>query len=175
MAEENPSERLLSHGVAAFNVSALTGALILTMYLRGWLASFLGGFGTLEGAGLFAWLWLTTWWCTRQALRGLPLLARGMPLPVAAFLSRGFTWGGANGVLCLIGAVTLLGLFAGEPIQALAFLLAAILSVVPVPLAFLIGGCIGLACCSLDLVLLKLSRLALPRFGDSRCEHAASA
>jgi len=174
-AEESAGERLLSHGLAAFNISALTATSVLTMYWGGGLAGFLGGIGTLEGGALFAWLWLTTWLCTRRALRGLRLLGRDTPLPVGAFLSRGFIWGGINGVLFLLGAVAFLGLLAGEPIQALAFLAAVVLSIVPVPGAFLEGGCIGLACCFVDLVLLQLCRLALSPLRESRCQHATTA
>ena len=175
MAEEKASDRLLSHGLAAFNISALTATAGLTIYLRGWLAGFLGEIGTLKGGALFAWLWLTTWVCTRRAVPGLPLLGLGARLPAAEFLGRGFIWGGINGVLFLLGAIALLGVLAGEPIQALAFLVAAVFSVVPVPAACLIGGGIGLACSFADLVLLKLFRLALSPVRESRCEHATTA
>src|SRR3990172_11988577 len=89
-AEESAGERLLSHGLAAFNISALTATSVLTMYWGGGLAGFLGGIGTLEGGALFAWLWLTTWLCTRRALRGLRLLGRGTPPPARDLLSLGF-------------------------------------------------------------------------------------
>jgi hypothetical protein len=111
MADEGESERLLSDGLAAFNVSALTATAVVTLYWRGGLAAFLQEIGTLKGGALFAWLWLTTWFCTRRALRGLSLLGLGARFPprrswLAASSGEGsmgcsFSWGSSQALACL--------------------------------------------------------------------------
>ena len=166
--------RLLSHGVAAFNISLLTATLVATAYWRGSVAGLLKDFGTFEGAAVFAWLWLTTWWCTRRALHGLPLLESGTPLPVEGFVSRCLVWGGMNGALFLLGLIIVPGLSARDPLRVLLFLWAAVFLVLPVPVAFFIGACIGLACSLVDLAVLGLARWVLFRARDLRCNHATT-
>lgn len=125
--------------------------------------------------GAIVWLWLTTWWCTGRGLRGLPLLEPGTPFPMEDFVSRCLVWGGINGAMFLLGLIIVLGVSARGPLRALFFLLAAVFSVLPVPVALLIGGCIGLACNLVDLAVLGLARWVLFRGGNQRCDHATTA
>ncbi len=165
----------MAYGVAAFNLSALTATLVLTAHWRGWLAGFLGSLGTLAGSVLFAWLWLITWWCTRHGLRGLQLLDPASPPPADNFVSRCLIWGGINGALFLLGPIIVLGFSARDPLRVVFFLLAAVFSVLPVPVAFLIGGCIGLVCSFMDLAMLGLARWMFFRGRELRCGHVADA
>jgi hypothetical protein len=164
----------MAYGVAAFNVSVVTAALLLMVHWRGWLAVFLGSLGTLAGSMLFAWLWLTTWWCTRRGLRSLRLLEPGSPPPADDFVCRCLVWGGINGVLFLLGSIIVLGFSARDPLRVLLFLLATVLPVLPIPVAFLIGGCIGLVCSLIDLALLGLARRVFFLGRDLRCDHVAT-
>ena len=166
---------MLVFGLATFNTGFLVAGLVLTSYWYGVLAGNLGGLGTLRGSALFVALWLASWWGTGRALRGMPILAPGRPLPMFDMLSKAFTWGGAVGVLFLFGIIVPPALFLGGVPGILGLLSVSLLFGFAAIFAFAVGGCVGLVCCLVDLPVLGLSRLAVAGGRDLRCDHAATA
>jgi hypothetical protein len=106
--ENAPWRALLTWSLAAFHAALLLTAVIALLYSRGGLGSLLGSLNTALGLGLYALLWLTTWWTTRRALAGLPWSTLGQPLLLLGRLGRIALWGAANGGLFFLALLALI-------------------------------------------------------------------
>lgn len=120
MPENPPPGRLLTFGLATFHTLFFILILVLFLYSLGGLGDLLEGLNTLAGYVIFAALWTTTWWTTRQALRNyfkrriqggeenwIETMLRG-EFEVSQVLVNGVIWGGINGFLFLIALAVIL-------------------------------------------------------------------
>jgi len=72
MADQPRLRALLTWSLAAFHAGFLFAGLIALAYSGGALGGLLGSLNTLLGLGLYGLFWLSTWWTTRRATRGMP-------------------------------------------------------------------------------------------------------
>jgi hypothetical protein len=99
--------RLFEWGLATFHSGFFFATILLLVYSTGALGSLLASLNTIVGVILFCLFWLTTWWCTRQAIRRITSAAPGRPVEIGKkeirkALYLGAFWGGLNGILFLI-------------------------------------------------------------------------
>lgn len=154
-------ERLLVWSLAAFQASALVGALALVLYVRGSLGGVLGGLSTPAGLALFAGLWGTTWWSTRRALCRAPAFALDELTGTARLLGQGVFWGAVNGVLFLIWAiaVVIVGAIVSVGASPVSLILIVPYVLFGAPFAALIGAVVGVSFAALVSLLLCLTRV----------------
>ena len=158
--------RLLEWSLGTFHTGFFFTILVTLLYVTGALGSLLAGLNTAVGLAAFALLWLTTWWCTRRALRGMGGNTWEGRVNFRATLYRAMVWGGINGLLFLIGPLAIFILFsilslAVGNIPNLPFLLLAIL--IGSIIAFGVGLLTGLVLGLIDSVLFKISRRIVQR------------
>jgi hypothetical protein len=174
MQKMQPGNQLIIWAFATFHAVLFLTVLLLFLYLGGSLGQFLSALNTLVGLGLFAALWLTTWYTTREGWRRLQWDISRTP-NYARMLGLGMIWGGVNGTMFLgvldllfIGGLVLSALQsqAGRPIgEALYDLGAGPLFAVCVgtPVAFVVGAAAGLLLAGIDALMVAI---AAPRGGD---------
>ncbi|WP_435155647.1 hypothetical protein [Haladaptatus sp. DFWS20] len=113
---------------------------------------------TLLGLGLFALLWFIVWWTIRKVLTAVPLSEAVSWSGTKAVLVRGTLWGGAVGVLFLVGAVIIAvvpQLFTpNTPLQPLSVLLTALIGGL---IALIIGSVVGLFFALIDVVVVRVA------------------
>jgi hypothetical protein len=156
-----PVELLVAASIATFQSSILVLLIVFALYRAGELADVLAASSLLLGTLLFAFLWLTNFWCTLRAVQEveIQLLDRA---PFSRMLLQGTKWGGINGVLVfLLPVAGALVFFAARAVtrvdgDALAGVLAfgATFGVLGAIVAFLVGMVIGFAFAALEVVLL---------------------
>ena len=164
MDREFPDNPLLVWSLSTFHATILTLALVFFGYRSDSLQVFLSGLNTALGFSLFITLWATTWWCTARALRGLKKnpskdirenFGQGV-------IGRFFIWAGVNGALFMSVIMVAGAVYGGlgkmsfsqflDPLRGLSFL---------APLAFIIGGIVGVLFAIIDFPLWLLSRKLL--------------
>ncbi len=119
---------------------------------------FLTEVATYPGAALTGALWMTSWCCTRRALRRINRTSHPEPLPLARTLGCGALWGGVNGVLFLVAWLVSVALPDGAVGELGRTIVLLVYLVFPFPLVFGIGARVGSLCATLALPILLLSR-----------------
>ena len=158
--------RLLEWSLGTFHTGFFFTILVTLLYVTGALGSLLAGLNTAVGLAAFAWLWFTTWWCTRRAIRGAGRTAWQPRTEFWRIIGRATLWGGVNGVVFLLGliaiatVVSILSLDA-ETIANLFLLLPA--GLIALAIACVLGLLIGLILGLIDSVLLEVSRRIVQR------------
>jgi hypothetical protein len=162
-----PVESFVAASLATFQSSVLVLLIVFAAYRAGELADVLAASSVLAGTLLFAFLWLTNFWCTLHAVREveIQLLNRA---PFSRMLFQGTKWGGINGALVFLlpflGALVLVAaasIIRGD-LEAMANVLAfgATFGVLGPVVAFLVGMVIGLAFAALEVALLACALAA---------------
>lgn len=166
---EHPRLRgLMEWSLAAFHAGFLVAGLVALLYATGGLGELLGGLNTLLGLGLFGVFWLTTWWTTRRAARGVAWVALERPVALAGLVWRVAVWAGVNGVLFVLALLGFVGVYAlatilagrgsaGDTLSVFAFSGAIALAV-----AFVAGAVVGLLFALIDGALLVVARWVAP-------------
>ncbi len=169
--------RLLEWSLATFHTCFFFAVLILTMYLRGNLATLLAYLNTLVGTAIFLVFWAITWYCTRHAIRRIlepeHLLTIG-PNEITSALAYGPLWGGINGVaffLALLIPGLAIGIFGqllnfnspelarALPASLLAFFIALPFAfVIGAPVASIIGAAFGFLFALIDGLLIGVAQ-----------------
>lgn len=159
-----PEGRLVEWSLGTFHTGFFFTILVTLLYVTGALGPLLANLNTALGLAAFAWLWFTTWWCTRRAIRGAGRTAWEPRTEFWRIIGRATLWGGVNGVVFLLGViviatvVSILSLDA-ETIANLFLLLPA--GLIASAIACVIGLLIGLILGLIDSVLLEVSRRIL--------------
>lgn len=164
MANSSSSTRLVEWSLSAFHTSLFFWLFAIVLYVTGSLGNLLASLNTLIGVVVFIFLWVTTWFCTRQVVRrtlntadwGASKISLGLTLALAML------GGGVNGLLFF-----LIPLFLAAIVAAVAVITSRSLTDVPAlliifgysfaigsVLAFGIGVVFGLVFAFLDLLLL---------------------
>jgi hypothetical protein len=156
-----PVEAFVAASLATFQSSVLVLLIVFAAYRASELADVLAVSSVLAGTLLFAFLWLTNFWCTLRAVQEveIQLLDRA---PFSRMLFQGTKWGGINWVLVFLLPVAILLIVAASHAviqgdgNALAGVLAfgASFGVLGAIVAFLVGMVIGLGFAALEVVLL---------------------
>jgi hypothetical protein len=179
MPENPPLGRLVAFGLATFHALFFILILLFFLYSLGGLGDLLEGLNTLAGYVIFAALWTTTWWTTRQALRNyfkrrnqggeenwIETMLRG-EFEVSQVFVNGVIWGGLNGFLFLIALAVILlvyvfvlsiaALLAGSanPGASLTLILFVLIGS---PVGAFVGGLVGLILALVDGAVLGLVR-----------------
>jgi hypothetical protein len=175
MVDSTRSYSLLTWGLATFHTTFFVTGLATLLYVGGNLGSLLGSLNTLIGIALFNVLWFTTWWSTRQALRGLqwPTLEN---LSKREMIYRAVFWGGVNGVLFLlvilgvvvIGSIISIAANPGASLGTIVFLIIA--GLIGSVIAFGVGAVFGILFVMIDGALLTLSRYSVSVLTDQRSQ-----
>jgi hypothetical protein len=135
---------LVTWCLGAFHVAVLTVVAVLALQRGGAVGDLLSGLDTAIGLGLYAFLWIVTWWTTRRGLRAAWHDGRE-PTWRTVFASA-LAWGGVTGVVFFVGlfAALLVVLVAqGERVLAtLGFGLVG--AVVAALIGAIVGGVLGL-------------------------------
>lgn len=146
---------LVTWCLGTFHVAVLTVVAVLALQHGGAVGDVLSGLDTAIGLGLYAFLWIITWWTTRRGLRAVWRDGRGPTWKHG--LVRALAWGGVTGVVFFVGlfAALLVVLVAqGEDVLAtLGFGLVG--AVVAALVGAVVGGVLGL----LDVALLRAARM----------------
>jgi hypothetical protein len=162
-----PVESFVAVSLATFQSSILVLLIVFAAYRARELADVLAASNLLVGTLLFAFLWLTNFWCTLHAVREVEIQLLDQA-PFSRMLFQGTKWGGINGVLVFVLplAIFLIVAAAHAVIQgdgnALAGVLAfgATFGVLGAVVACLVGMVIGLAFAALEVVLLACALAA---------------
>ena len=161
------AELSLAFALSTFQAAALLVVILALLFRGGSLGETLEDLDTSVGVAVFAWLWLTGFYCTLKAVvrMGLDSL-RDDPLP--DMLAGGIVWGGANGLLFFLGVLLALVLYGaatfdseGEPalagaVSALAFAMVA--GVIGSVVAWVFGAAAGFVFAVVHRVLLQLAK-----------------
>jgi uncharacterized membrane protein YedE/YeeE len=172
-----PVESFVAVSLATFQTSILVLLIVFAAYRAGELADVLAASSLLVGTLLFAFLWLTNFWCTLRAVREVEVQLLDQA-PFSRMLLQGTKWGGINGVLVfLLPLAGTLVFFAGRAViqgelEGLAGVLAfgATFGVLGAIVAFLVGMVIGFAFAALEVVLLACA-LAGIRMSRAQGRH----
>ena len=170
MDSSNPKHLLTEWSLTTFHVCLFFASVVFLLYLNGSLRNLLASLNTLLGSALFVAFWITTWFCTSRALRGIPWSAienpPRQPNRVIGLLAFGGMWGGIDGLLFLLALsvtallVSIFALF--QPGQPSALPLSPILLIFVVAIgsivAFAVGAIFGVLFGIVDGLLLYLTR-----------------
>ena len=147
--------------LATFHSSMLVLVILGLLYLFGNLGKELDGLNTFAGLGLFAYLWVITWFTTAEALRrlGWPELVRRHDIVAQSML-----WGGVTGVATIVVAVPF-GMVAAVVYSVTTadsdvggvVIFLPIIAAIASPFAFAVGAFIGLWVGLVDYVLLAVT------------------
>jgi hypothetical protein len=149
--------------LATFHSSMLVLVLVVLglVYLFGDLGKELDGLNTFAGLGLFAYLWVITWFTTAEALRrlGWPELVRHYDI-----LPQSMLWGGVTGVATIVVAVpfgmvaaVLYGVTTADSDVAGFVIFLPIIAAIASPFAFAVGAFVGMWIGLVDYVLLVVT------------------
>jgi hypothetical protein len=164
-----PVESFVAASLATFQSSVLLLLIVFAAYKARELADVLAASSLLAGTLLFAFLWLTNFWCTLHAVREVEIQLLDQA-PFSRMLLQGTKWGGLNGVLVFVPPLAVLLIVAAAHAvsqgdgNGLAGVLAfgATFGVLGAIVAFLVGMIIGFAFAALEALLLWCA-LALSR------------
>jgi hypothetical protein len=161
------AELALAFALSTFQAGALVVLIVALLFRGGSLGETLDDLDTSVGVAVFAWLWLTGFYCTLKAVVRMGLQSlRDDPLP--DMLAGGIVWGGTNGVLFFLGVLLALVLYGaanfdsdGEPVlaaavSALAFAMVAV--VIGSVVAWVFGAAAGFVFAVVHRVLLQLAK-----------------
>jgi hypothetical protein len=165
MERQPRSDNLLVWSLATFHTGLFVLIPVVLLYLNGALGNLLRDLSTMFGVTVFGALWLTNWWCTRRAARGIDWTALLRPVFDPRLLARGIVWGGINGILLLLAlliiALALLapGAIANQGLEAVSNFVAfgVFVLLLGLPIAFIIGAIMGLVFAVIDGILLQVS------------------
>lgn len=151
--------RLVVWALATFHATLFVLLPLYFLYRAGVLAHVLAGLNTAVGLALFLALWLTTYYVTRRAFKGLRWHSAGVTVDGAVLYGRALRWGGLNGVLFL--AILALGLLlatlVGTPgLGALSFFV--FVGPIALVVAFAVGAGSGVVLGLIDLWMLAAAR-----------------
>lgn len=156
------STRLIEWSFAAFHTAFFVLVAFTLLYASGNAANVLGALSTLIGVGVFAILWLTTWWCTRCAVVELKDEGQFFIPTLGDLLGVGAKWGAVNGLLfflSLFGVIALVGLglstLAGNFFSGLVFL--GIAGCIGAPIALFLGALFGIVFALIDASIARLA------------------
>lgn len=174
--------RLVEWSFAAFHTTYFVLIAFTLLYTQADLGELLASLNTLIGVGVFALLWLTTWWCTRRAVAELVQVKQMRVPSLGTFLWLGVKWGAVNGILFFLPIIvlTILFLFANLAARSLdASQVGSALGsttgglffaiVFGMPAALVIGGLVGLG---FGLIDAGIARLAFLIFDSWVTPHA---
>lgn len=163
-ADADRADPLVVWSFATAHVALLVAVGISIAYVYGGIGDALAGSGTGPGVALFLFLWALTWWTHRRAFEGLSLDGVETGDDVVSLLTNGALWGGATGLLFFWGLfLFLVGVvvFYGPPSTG-DFLFLGIVLAIGSLLAAIVGLAIGLSFAVLDLLVLRLTDVAVP-------------
>jgi hypothetical protein len=166
MDESFKPARLAEWSLATFHTSGLIVVVVALVYATGNLGALLGSLNTLVGLALFGALWLTTWWCTRRAVRAIPPQTLAQPRSsgraVVRSLAIGGLWGGVNGAvffLVLVSGLLVVSIYEVVTVANTSLVFLALAGLFGVPIAFGVGAVIGILFAGIDGAVLELARV----------------
>ncbi len=179
MVNPTPPTRLVEWTLGTFHTSLFFALFTTLLYLAGSLGNLLASLNTLIGIAVFLFLWLTTWWSTRQVVRRIfgtaDLSDTSFRIRPRQALLLALYWGGLNGLLFflplfLLFVLVLLAVNASPDFVRMLTTgdwstIAAILGfwlfagALGSIIAFVVGALAGVAFALLDLVLLASSQM----------------
>jgi hypothetical protein len=154
---------LVTWSLATFHATTFVLAIVLFAYSRGGLGAALGGLNTFVGLGLFVALWVTTYFTTARALRGLDLVRSARDRE--AYARRTVRWGARNGMafLAVLGVVALsAAIINTRPDQIGLGILFPALLIAPIALVVsaAVGGAVGVIFGIIDLGLFAVAGMS---------------
>lgn len=151
---------LLGWCLAGFHVALLVSLALTGLYLAGAAGELLAGLETVVGLALYGYLWAVTWWTNRRWLATAGLVASHRP-DRRVVLAEAVKWGGATGVLFLAAPLVVAAAFlvVGNGPDVLPFV--GLVALVGTLLAATTGAVVGGLLATLDLLLVRASRVVL--------------
>lgn len=153
-----PTVTLEAVAVSSFHVALLVAAAVLGLHLAGAVGDLLGGLGTALGLGIYAYLWLVTWWTNRRVLRRVPLTTLTAPGAPRALLRAALPWGAATGATFV--APLALALVVGIAVNG-RVLPALLIGGIAVVLAAGVGAAVGLVLSGVDVAIVRAAAAAV--------------
>ncbi len=145
--------------------------IVILLFLGGGLEDTLTSLSRPVGLGLFALLWLTSWFCTKRAVIALDLFTDRSRANSMYVFGISSWWGGVNGVLFFLplagvliaillvnsiaGGISLTALLAIVPATAFSIVVACVF-------AFFIGAIVGVLVGVIEVILFDIACLIAP-------------